>query len=112
MLLIQWDGQGVRGMKCEHVFGWQQDKIRNHFEDIDVHGKIILNWALRNRSEAVDWIRLAFQWPVSPAMNLAGSIKWAEFVKERNDYKHFEEDPASWSFILFSTSRIKAIYNN
>jgi hypothetical protein len=49
---------GLRGMHIE--FLWESQKKINHLEDLDLGGRILLKWILRETEwGGMDWIDLA-----------------------------------------------------
>jgi hypothetical protein len=40
-------------------FRWKNQKERDHYEHLDVDGRIILKWILDTYDKGIDWIQLA-----------------------------------------------------
>ena len=60
---MRWAGHVARmGERCAQGFGGGNLRERNHWEDQDVDGRIILRWILRKREGVVgtglSWLRI------------------------------------------------------
>jgi hypothetical protein len=56
---MRWAGHVERLGEDKYIQGFDGETRRDHFEDVGVEGKIILNWIFNK------WVKRAWDWPGS-----------------------------------------------
>jgi len=54
-----WEFSTYGGGEFHAEFWWGNLRERNHLEDLDAEGRMILNWIFKKRDWGMDWIDLA-----------------------------------------------------